>query len=60
VVPIINLYQAVYPSHYSGGLDARQRNVQYLCLDLLLAFVNDMAARAEGVCTLLFFEIIKY
>jgi hypothetical protein len=40
----------VYPSHYPGGLDARQRNVQYLCLDLLLAFVNDMAARADGVC----------
>ncbi|KAJ7684708.1 hypothetical protein DFH06DRAFT_1355274 [Mycena polygramma] len=42
------LTKAVHPSHYSGGLDARQRNVQYLCLDLLLAFVNDMAARAEG------------
>ncbi|KAJ7871479.1 hypothetical protein B0H14DRAFT_2724284 [Mycena olivaceomarginata] len=25
-----------------------KRNVQYLCLDLLLAFVNDMAARADG------------
>ncbi|KAJ6618317.1 hypothetical protein B0H10DRAFT_1795581 [Mycena sp. CBHHK59/15] len=42
------LTKAVYPSHYPGGLDARQRNVQYMCLDLLLAFVNDMAARAEG------------
>ncbi|KAJ7261394.1 hypothetical protein B0H12DRAFT_1106609, partial [Mycena haematopus] len=42
------LTKAVYPSHYSGGLDARQRNSQYLCLDLLLAFVNDMAARADG------------
>ncbi|KAJ7168148.1 hypothetical protein C8R43DRAFT_983232 [Mycena crocata] len=42
------LTKAVYPSHYPGGLDARQRNVQYLCLDLLLAFVNDMAARADG------------
>ncbi|KAJ6488639.1 hypothetical protein C8R47DRAFT_978394 [Mycena vitilis] len=42
------LTKAVHPSHYPGGLDARQRNVQYLCLDLLLAFVNDMAARAEG------------
>ncbi|KAJ7093181.1 hypothetical protein C8R44DRAFT_835540 [Mycena epipterygia] len=40
------LTKAVYPSHYPG--DARQRNVQYLCLDLLLAFVNDMAARADG------------
>lgn len=27
----------------------RQRNAQYLCLDLLLAFVNDMAVRADGV-----------
>ncbi|KAJ6606553.1 hypothetical protein DFH09DRAFT_1242048 [Mycena vulgaris] len=44
------LTKAVHPSHYPGGLDARQRNVQYLCLDLLLAFVNDMAARAEGDC----------
>ncbi|KAJ7771775.1 hypothetical protein B0H16DRAFT_195217 [Mycena metata] len=42
------LTKAVYPSHYPGGLDARQRNVQYLCLDLLLAFVNDMATRADG------------
>ncbi|KAJ6500445.1 hypothetical protein C8R45DRAFT_896478 [Mycena sanguinolenta] len=42
------LTKAVYPSHYAGGLDARQRNAQYLCLDLLLAFVNDMAARADG------------
>ncbi|KAJ7197212.1 hypothetical protein GGX14DRAFT_471834 [Mycena pura] len=42
------LTKAVYPSHYPGGLDARQRNVQYLCLDLLLAFVNDMAARADS------------
>ncbi|KAJ7888919.1 hypothetical protein B0H14DRAFT_3127156 [Mycena olivaceomarginata] len=40
------LTKAVYPSHYPDGLDARQRNVQYLCLDLL-AFVNDMAARAD-------------
>lgn len=28
---------------------SQQQNAQYLCLDLLLAFVNDMAARAEGV-----------
>ncbi|KIK63700.1 hypothetical protein GYMLUDRAFT_221940 [Collybiopsis luxurians FD-317 M1] len=43
------LTKSVYPSHYPGGLDAQQRNAQYLCLDLLLAFVNDMAKRAEGV-----------
>ncbi|KAJ7074218.1 hypothetical protein C8F01DRAFT_1099675 [Mycena amicta] len=42
------LTKAIYPSYYPGGLDARQRNVQYLCLDLLLAFVNDMAGRADG------------
>lgn len=41
------LTKAVHPSHYTGGLDPRQRNAQYLCLDLLLAFVNDMAARAD-------------
>ena len=26
-----------------------QRNVQYICLELLLSFVNDMAARANDV-----------
>jgi hypothetical protein len=26
-----------------------QRNVQYICLELLLSFVNDMAARASDV-----------
>lgn len=41
--------QSVYPTHYPAGLDAQQRNAQYLCLDLLLAFVNDMAKRAEEV-----------
>ncbi|KAJ3741888.1 hypothetical protein DFH05DRAFT_1503047 [Lentinula detonsa] len=42
------LTKSVYPAHYPAGLDAQQRNAQYLCLDLLLAFVNDMAKRAEG------------
>ncbi|KAG5650374.1 hypothetical protein H0H81_012461 [Sphagnurus paluster] len=42
------LTKAVYPSEYPIE-DPQQRNAQYLCLDLLLAFVNDMAARAEGV-----------
>ncbi|KAL0063281.1 GDP/GTP exchange factor for ARF [Marasmius tenuissimus] len=42
------LTKAVHPSHYTGGLDVQQRNAQYLCLDMLLAFVNDMAHRAEG------------
>ncbi|KAG5645886.1 hypothetical protein DXG03_005033 [Asterophora parasitica] len=40
------LTKAVYPSDYPIE-DPQQRNAQYLCLDLLLAFVNDMAARAE-------------
>ncbi|KAH0584078.1 hypothetical protein H2248_009651 [Termitomyces sp. 'cryptogamus'] len=42
------LTKAVYPTDYPPE-DAQQRNAQYLCLDLLLAFVNDMAARVEGV-----------
>ncbi|KAF9262202.1 Sec7-domain-containing protein [Marasmius fiardii PR-910] len=44
------LTKAVHPWHYAGGLDVQQRNAQYLCLDMLLAFVNDMAKRAEGLC----------
>ncbi len=46
--------QSVYPAYYSGGLDVQQRNAQFLCLDLLLAFVNDMAGRANGVCNISF------
>ncbi|KAG6869073.1 hypothetical protein C0993_003393 [Termitomyces sp. T159_Od127] len=42
------LTKAVYPTDYPAE-DVQQRNAQYMCLDLLLAFVNDMAARAEGV-----------
>lgn len=30
-------------------VDDQMKNAQYLCLDILLAFVNDMATRAEGV-----------
>ncbi|KAG6854954.1 hypothetical protein C0991_009777 [Blastosporella zonata] len=41
------LTKAVYPVDYQIE-DPQQRNAQYLCLDLLLAFVNDMAARAES------------
>ncbi|KAF5372839.1 hypothetical protein D9758_001701 [Tetrapyrgos nigripes] len=40
--------KAVYSSNYTGALDAQQRNAQFLCLDMLLVFVNDMAKRAEG------------
>ncbi|KAJ8699472.1 GDP/GTP exchange factor for ARF [Pleurotus ostreatus] len=46
------LTKSVYSSQYAGGaIDVRQRNAQYLCLDLLLAFVNDMAVRADGSAT---------
>ncbi|KAG6819604.1 hypothetical protein H0H93_010328 [Arthromyces matolae] len=41
------LTRTVYPADYPVE-DAQQRNAQYLCLDLLLAFVNDMAERANG------------
>ncbi|KAF5392909.1 hypothetical protein D9757_001066 [Collybiopsis confluens] len=43
------LTKSVYPSHYPGGLDVQQRNAQYLCLDLLLAFVNDMVKLTDDV-----------
>ncbi|KAF5365564.1 hypothetical protein D9757_010895 [Collybiopsis confluens] len=43
------LTKSVYPSHYPGGLDVQQRNAQYLCLDLLLAFVNNMVKRTDDV-----------
>ncbi|KIK98831.1 hypothetical protein PAXRUDRAFT_823441 [Paxillus rubicundulus Ve08.2h10] len=42
------LTTGVYPWQYSSASDAQQLHSQYLCLDMLLAFVNDMAARAEG------------
>ncbi|KAG1835732.1 hypothetical protein EV424DRAFT_1524157 [Suillus variegatus] len=40
--------QGVYPWQYSSASDAQHLHSQYLCLDLLLAFVDDMTARAEG------------
>ncbi|KAH9951281.1 Sec7-domain-containing protein [Amylocystis lapponica] len=42
--------KGVYPSQSFGGneFQRQQQNVQYLHLDLLLAFVNHMASRAEG------------
>lgn len=42
------LTKGVYPWQYSSASDAQQLHSQYLCLDLLLAFVNDLTARAEG------------
>ncbi|KAG8217297.1 hypothetical protein J3R82DRAFT_5392 [Butyriboletus roseoflavus] len=42
------LTKGVYPWEYSSASEAQQLHSQYLCLDMLLAFVNDMAARARG------------
>ena len=42
------MVKAVYPTPHAGNLES-QRNVQYICLELLLSFVNDMAARANTV-----------
>ncbi|KAF8201586.1 Sec7-like domain is implicated in guanine nucleotide exchange function [Pholiota molesta] len=41
------LTKAVYPSQGTGSLES-QRNAQYICLELLLSFVNDMATRASA------------
>ncbi|GBE82378.1 Uncharacterized protein SCP_0407620 [Sparassis crispa] len=41
--------KGVYPPQSVGGLEFQQQNSQYLCLDLLLAFVTHMASRAEGL-----------
>ncbi|KAL4268665.1 SEC7 domain-containing protein [Pleurotus pulmonarius] len=45
------LTKSVYSSQYSGTIDVHQKNAQYLCLDMLLTFVNDMATRADGPFT---------
>ncbi|KAN0075361.1 hypothetical protein V8E55_011384 [Tylopilus felleus] len=42
------LTKGVHPWQYSSAPEAQQLHSQYLCLDMLLAFVNDMAARAQG------------
>jgi hypothetical protein len=42
--------KGVYPGQYFGGSEIQHQASQFLCLDLLLAFVNDMTLRAEGVC----------
>ncbi|TFK54814.1 Sec7-domain-containing protein [Heliocybe sulcata] len=42
------LTKGVYAVHTQGVFEAPQQNSQYLCLDLLLAFVNHMANRAQG------------
>ncbi|CDO70750.1 hypothetical protein BN946_scf184798.g65 [Trametes cinnabarina] len=40
--------QGIYPIQGVGGNDYYQQNSQYLCLDLVLAFVGHMTSRAEG------------
>lgn len=41
------LTKGVYPAQNIGSVEA-QRHSQYLCLEFLLTFVNDMAMRADG------------
>ncbi len=50
--------QGIYPAQSMGGPDHQQQNAQYLCLDLILAFVGRMTARAEGVCYMTSLSII--
>ncbi|KAI0831147.1 Sec7-domain-containing protein [Trametes gibbosa] len=40
--------KGIFPVQGLGGQDYHLQNSQFLCLDLLLAFVGRMAARAEG------------
>ncbi|KAI0781091.1 Sec7-domain-containing protein [Trametes elegans] len=40
--------KGIYPVQTLGGQDYHLQNSQFLCLDLVLAFVGRMAARAEG------------
>ncbi|KAH9901236.1 Sec7-domain-containing protein [Cubamyces lactineus] len=40
--------KGIYPLQIIGGQDYHLQNSQYLCLDLVLAFVGHMASRAEG------------
>ncbi|EKM55633.1 uncharacterized protein PHACADRAFT_121344 [Phanerochaete carnosa HHB-10118-sp] len=40
--------KGIYPGQYGNGQDMPPQTSQYLCLDLLLAFVNHMTARTEG------------
>lgn len=43
------VHQGIYPPQYGAGPQFQPQGAQYLCLDLILAFVNQMAVRAEGV-----------
>ncbi|KAF8630385.1 hypothetical protein AX15_002943 [Amanita polypyramis BW_CC] len=42
------LTKSVYPETHGSVHEVQRVNAQYLSLDLLLAFVNDMAARIDG------------
>lgn len=44
----LTIFKGVYPAQNIGSVEV-QRNSQYLCLEFLLTFVNDMAMRADGV-----------
>lgn len=46
--------QGVYPLQTGPSQEYGPQNSQYLCLDLILAFVNHLAARAEGVGNIYF------
>ncbi|KAK2467063.1 hypothetical protein APHAL10511_001321 [Amanita phalloides] len=46
------LTKSMYPGNYGSVHEAQRINAQYLSLDLLLTFVNDMAARIEGAAQL--------
>ncbi|KIL69583.1 hypothetical protein M378DRAFT_190012 [Amanita muscaria Koide BX008] len=41
------LTKSIYPSHHGSIHESQRINAQHLCLDLLLAFVNNMTTRAE-------------
>ena len=41
--------QGIYPPQYGSGQEFQAQNAQYLCLDLLLAFINHMTERSQGV-----------
>ncbi|KAF9001938.1 Sec7-like domain is implicated in guanine nucleotide exchange function [Cyathus striatus] len=42
------LTKNIQPATHISSQDPQQKNAQYLCLELLLSFVNDMASRANG------------
>lgn len=48
-IQVFNHIQGVYASQSMTGHDRQQQSAQLLCLDLLLAFVNHMTARAGTV-----------